>query len=1210
LTDKDYSDTNFNAVNVMEPKRFTIGLIFPELVDFGTMCWGAFDAAHKHNVSAICFQGNPLQSPIGFSSQSNILYDLITPETPLDGLVIWTGWLGQFVGALEAAHFCRGFGSLPVVSISQKIDGIPSVLSDNYKSMECVIRHLVEIHHCCRLAFINGPQNHIESAERYRAYIDLLSQYGLSFDPTLVMSAPFTHEAGEHAARVLLDERRVSFDAVITGDDFVALGIIEGIQTHGLRVPDDIAVIGFDDTPYARASIPPLTTIHQSSYDQGFHGVELLLAQLNDDSYPMEISLPTRLIVRQSCGCSNPVVLRATATTRQVDQPPFWLKLRHERHQITDAIITQISEITDSIKPQHIETLCDAFGHAMSDLNPHTFTEALNATLREVTASKNEVFAFQDVISTMRQIILPSLVEREEIVFATNLWGQARVLIGETALRIQSQRNLKAEFQTRLLRSIGQEFITTFDLEDLMKLFAQEIPKLGIANYWLARYEESDSVPERAVLMAESGNDQPLSFSQGKGRFAAHRLAIDWVAQHQWPFHVVIEPLYFREQQLGFAIFEPGPRDGTIYETLRGYLTTALYGALLFQRNLDLYRQAVQARAEAEKADQLKTQLLANVSHDLRTPLNVILGYTQAALASPLQYGMTLPHELIEDMQHISSNAEYLIHIINDLLDLSRAEINELDLYPQMINPRDLLQNVFDNMLESFASGSVEWQIQLPPQLPMIQADPDRLRQIMFNLLSNAHKYTDNGQISLGADVQPPYLRIWVQDTGSGIPAEIQESIFEPFVTGNTPGKSQQGIGLGLSITRRLVFLHKGNMSLESAVGVGSTFYVYFPLPSFTDNYIEFDRPGKETLLLLSPVEAQPAVVTELAAYQEWELVCVKSRHELKALLEHDTRHYVAIAWSLNSADPDHLALVQQVYTHPQLSQLPLLLFTDEEELPITGDVRSQSQITQIMVKPLSGETLLDAIAHLLQRETSGTILAVDDDLQALSLYRRLVHDGLPQFSVVVAEGGAVAVRELDDGLVPTLVILDLVMPDLDGFAVLDHLRSLPATRHIPVLVLSGKMLTFDDIKRLNRHDVLFHSKDILSDEELEAVLMTLISGDHGLSRPTSELVKLAVAYIHQHYKETVSRHAICQVLGISENYLSRLFRQELGLGFVEYVNRFRINIAKQLLCDTDLTVTTVAQQVGFDDPAYFSRVFTRYAGTSPRTYRQAADLP
>jgi hypothetical protein len=179
----------------------------------------------------------------------------------------------------------------------------------------------------------------------------------------------------------------------------------------------------------------------------------------------------------------------------------------------------------------------------MSDPDSHIFIEVLNSVLQEIIAAENEVFALQDVISTMRQTILPLLFECEEIVLATNLWGQARVLIGETALRIQAQRHLKAELQSRLLRTIGQEFITTFDLENLMNLFIQEIPKLGIVNYWLARYEESPSVPEWAVLVAGSGSDQLLPRPPGERRFATHRRAIDWVAQRQEPFYVVIEPL-------------------------------------------------------------------------------------------------------------------------------------------------------------------------------------------------------------------------------------------------------------------------------------------------------------------------------------------------------------------------------------------------------------------------------------------------------------------------------------------------------------------------------------------------------------------------------------------------------------------------------------------------------------------------------------------
>ncbi len=1191
----------------------TIGLIFPELVDFGAMCWGAFDAAADHGATAICFQGNPLQSPVGFNAQANILYDLITSETPLDGFVIWTGWLGQFVGAAEAVRFCKHFAPLPVVSISQKIDGIPCVLGDNYKSMRDIITHLVDVHHCRRLAFVNGPPHHVESAERYRAYVDLLTQYGFAIDPALVVREQFTLESGIRAVHQLLDERRIDFDAVITGDDFVALGVIEGLRARGIRVPEDVAVVGFDDTPHARATIPPLTTIRQSAYDQGYQGVALLMAHLQRDDTPMQINLPMRLVVRQSCGCSNPLVLRAKASTDVAQaEPQFWAHWEQDRQQIIAAVTERVGEITDDIQSQQIETLCDTFALELAGIAPGHFLATLEEGISQTVDVPADISVYQDVISAMRQTILPLLSTRQHIVLATNLWGQARVLIGETALRMQAQRRLQADQQARLLREIGQELITTFDLDGLKKLLVQELPKLGIEGCWLVRYDPSKHMPpEQAYMVTGFENDQGMTLPPGGQAFAAHRLAADWLHWHQQPRNVIIEPLYFREQQLGFVIFEPGPRDGSMYEVLRGYLTTALYGTLLFQRNLELYRQAVQARAEAEKADQIKTLLLANVSHELRAPLNVILGYTQAALANPTQYGITLPSDLMEDLQHVRSSAAYLVRIINDLLDLSRAEINELDLHPEMIDPQCLLQAVFHNMQERMTSkDDIEWQWHVPAQLPLIQADPDRLRQIMFNLLSNARQYTPQGRIALGADIQPPYLHIWVQDTGIGIPANDQERIFEPFEIGENVRDRHPGIGLGLSITRRLVLLHKGTIALESAPGRGSTFHVYLPLPSLSGDFFVPDGVGHAALLLLSTQDTPPSVAVDLTERQQWILECVRSKAEFRALMRDNARQYVAIAWDLNAAQPGDWNLARYIQSHPQLCRLPLLLFGDPQSAAPAETTQTQTQVTQVMIKPISGDMLLEAIARLVPDNMSGVVLAIDDDPQALDLYQRLVQNALPQFAVEVAETGVTALRKLDEGLVPALIILDLMMPDLDGFEVLDQLRGVEVTRHVPVLVLSGKMLTADDIRRLSNHDVLLHSKHILTDDELERVLCTLVSDDPDLPRQTSELAKLALAYIHTHYTRPISRSDICHELGISENYLSRLFRQELGLTFIEYTNRYRIHIAKQLLRDTGASITAVAQQVGVDDPAYFSRVFKRYVDLSPRQYRRSASSP
>src|SRR5919109_4666718 len=156
-------------------------------------------------------------------------------------------------------------------------------------------------------------------------------------------------------------------------------------------------------------------------------------------------------------------------------------------------------------------------------------------------------------------------------------------------------------------------------------------------------------------------------------------------------YSLVVEPLYFQDKSLGYVVFEIGPHDGNTYELLRNNLSSALQGAMLFQ-------EIQQARLDAEKADRIKTRLLANVSHELRTPLQIILERTRTALDESAPYGSVLPQDLLNDIQHIQHSAEHQLRLINDLLDLSRAEIDELDLYPELLDPRPLLEEAFHSL--------------------------------------------------------------------------------------------------------------------------------------------------------------------------------------------------------------------------------------------------------------------------------------------------------------------------------------------------------------------------------------------------------------------------------------------------------------------------------------------------------------------------------
>lgn len=615
-------------------------------------------------------------------------------------------------------------------------------------------------------------------------------------------------------------------------------------------------------------------------------------------------------------------------------------------------------------------------------------------------------------------------------------------------------------------------------------------------------------------------------------------------------------------------------------------------------RNAELYGQALAARELAEKADRLKTGLLANVSHELRTPLNVILGYSQAAI-DRLAQGERAPAESSGDLTQIHRSGQHLLRLITDLLDLSRAEIDELDLLPEHIETRSFLEDVFRTSADHFGrNGAVAWQMTLPADLPAIEADPVRLRQVLLNLLHNAHKFTPSGRITLGAAAVPSELHLWVADTGEGIRPELQEQIFEPFISVDTNVRRHEGIGLGLSIARRLVALHRGRITVESRPGDGSTFHIYLPLPP-ADAPTALRSGAPPTLLLIADSDPPPAPLIQLAAQRGLALRRLRPDDNLPGLLE--TTRPTLLAWDLAAQEVAAWSIVRAIQAHPQLNQLPLLLYNHEPGgiAPVAAPIS-----TGVLLKPSSDSALIAAITNLRPHNAAGTILIVEDDPQTRALHRRIITEHLPGYQIHDVDDGRAALDVLAEQT-PSLLVLDLAMPDVDGFAVLAALRAQPRTAGVPVLVLSGRVLTPDDIARLVEARVIFQTKDVLSEGELAASLRRTVARDTLLPPPTSALVKQAIAFIQQHYSEPLSRQEIAGTLNVSKDYLGRIFHQELGLSPWEYLIRYRVLRAKELLWTTSATITEVARQVGFDNAAYFSHIFQRETGYSPRAFRQ-----
>jgi len=1176
----------------------TIGFLTASIhVGIGRRLWrGVVDSAERYGVNLLCFPGGVLSAPEGFEAQRNIIYDLVNPIY-LDGLVSWSSTITGSSDPADVIAFHQRYDVLPVVSLTQPVEEIPTLSVDSYQGMRAAIIHLIEVHGSRRLAFIRGPAEHYYAQERYRAYTEVLEEYDIPFVPELVTPHfHFESEAGADAIRMLLDEvglrPGVDVQAVVAVSDLLALGALKVLQARGIDVPRELAIVGFNDSRDARLATPPLTSVAMPFYEQGSRAVDMLLALHGGEEVPAQLVLQSRLVVRQSCGCPSSAVLHAAAGPVKTRRHGSSVDLSELRDTFL-AEIGQVSSAAGAIATG-AEQILDAFHADLSGRSSGRFLAALERVLEQVAQADDDIAAWQGIISALRRGVLPYL-DQQPRHQAEDLLGQARVLIGEVTERMQGYRQLQVDRQFVIVREIGQALITTFDIAAITDVLAEHLPRLGITSCYLALYQNPAAPLEEAWLILAYTEQGRLKLEPEGRRFPSRELAPpDLLPQHR-RFSMVVEPLSFREQQIGFVLFEIGPRDATIYEVLRGHISNALKGARLVD-------EVHQARLAAEKADRIKTRLLANVSHELRTPLQIIRENTKNALDPAGPYGGTLPEDLLNDVQHIQQSAEHQLRLINDLLDLSRAEIDELDLYPELLDPRPLLEETFHSLADRTATArTVAWHLQLPDRLPWIRADAVRLRQILLNLLSNAQKFTESGHITLGADVVPPQLHIWVEDTGMGIPSDQQERIFEPFVTAErSRDRHQSGIGLGLSITRRLIALHRGNLTVETQPGAGSTFHIYLPLPSMSEQTPTVREQTQPVLLVISTSAELADEIVTFSQRQGLAIHRLQPGDDLESALA--SAQPAALAWDLFGATAGDWVIVRQLRQREYWSQLPFIVYGAHGQ---PGENALGIGLTSFVAKPANAQMLIDTISAAHLAHASGPILIVDDDPRARALHHDVVAQGLPGYPIHTAGDGVEALALMAED-VPSLVLLDLMMPGMQGTDVLDRMREDPRLRQVPVVILSNKLLTLDDIKRLEQHaHVTLQSKGILSEEETIAMLQRVLVETNTIPPYTSALVKRAVAYLHQNYDHTIARWELAEAVGVSEDYLSRIFNRELGLSPWEYLNRYRIYQAKELLHGTNDSISSIAQHVGFHDQKYFSRVFRNLTGVGPKEFRE-----
>jgi DNA-binding LacI/PurR family transcriptional regulator/GAF domain-containing protein len=547
---------------------------------------GVTEAAEAFDVDLFCYVISSLREP-GVQG-GNAVYALVNTDF-LDGIIV----SGNIAYTVRQETFDAYVDSLraevPLVGVVMAREGIPSVLSDGYSGMYDNIQHLIEVHGCRRLAFIRGPVGNFDADERYRAYTTLLEEYGIPFDPELVEVSNFSVGRAPMEAlwrrmqAIPREETDTAPWAVIAANDDMALQAMTLLREYGLRIPEDVIVVGFDDSFAAQNLDVPLTTVRQPTQAIGLRAMQMMLQHLRGEPVEPIAKVPAELVVRRSCGCLPGAVM----------QIPIEAQI--------EATGKPMPPCTGVPAP-----LWEAFVAGVQQPVAEDFLLLLDQALRSARYEGTSIANWHHLLTEMRRHTLTHLGDPDARQRAEDLLQQARFLVGDAERRQEAYRRQLFEQQEALLGQIDTTFSTTLRLQELAMALNGLFPRIGIECCFVSLYENEDPLTENARLLFEydtyHGQDTPEVELYPEGPWFSPRLLVP----HEIRFEarrrtVIVLPLILQQHQLGYAVVWGG-KYWRLYTRLTQRLSDVIYRALLADEQERARREAQTAERRAEEA--------------------------------------------------------------------------------------------------------------------------------------------------------------------------------------------------------------------------------------------------------------------------------------------------------------------------------------------------------------------------------------------------------------------------------------------------------------------------------------------------------------------------------------------------------------------------------------------------------------------------------
>ncbi|HEX3030428.1 MAG TPA: ATP-binding protein [Clostridia bacterium] len=861
--------TDFNKKS---SRRLTIGVIKSNMVEQRDILVveGLKQAAVDNDVNLIVYCGGMIVSPNDFHKNAISIFDFVD-KNRLDGLVIWTGNINWHASTEFTEMFVKKYNYLPVVSLEIKMDGITSIIWDDYKGMRDALIHLIEVHKYKRIGFVMGTSP-MSLYRRYDAYIETLEEYGIPVDPKLIIDHDTLYNYENALQYAAYMDRSIFVEQGIIDNLDKSSRIIEAMWGEGIEALaccndlnaktvskvlkavnlPAIPMIGFDDDLESRACNPGLTTVRPPHYEVGKRAIEVIIAKINRLETPETESIPCSLIVRQSCGCACNSVIKEDLYKGRLKCiiPQDSGNINAEKF---GRFVKSVVDIPDSMDAEWPEKLLKVFFEDIQEDNG-AFADYLKS-LFAYTPGKKYAEVFRDIIMVMH-LLVDSLINNNCLDYykAKMLLQQGTVLIADMRARTEINKRLKQTHRHFDIVTFSQIISNIYDINDVMGNIANGLRYLGVSSCYLSVYENGGVSTEKSRLLLaynESGN---ISIPQDVCIYSSKQLVPEGVLQLEKQFNYILKPLYFKKRNIGFVMYSDTLEDSREYERINDAICNALHSAILVEELKIKAQELIKINSELESAYSLLKEnqqkllisekmaslgrLTAGIAHEMNTPLALVrttlkeLGELIQEYKDSIGNTDVLPedHRLIaEDMMKCLKLAAQAAEKSSGFIKGIKAQTTNINAPVfQVFNAADVIKDVLSILNFALKKGNCRLSTNIDKSIKLY-GDPNKLVQVATNLVINSIDACkpDGGNISVILENNGDgFARLTFQDTGCGIPEEIKSQIFDPMFTTKPFG---EGTGLGLSIVHDLVAEFNGSISLESQKGLTS-FFISLPI--------------------------------------------------------------------------------------------------------------------------------------------------------------------------------------------------------------------------------------------------------------------------------------------------------------------------------------------------------------------------------------------